>query len=131
MPHASTRKIEQRPWYPVGRDAGDAAEDDHVHDHRQSGLHDKPDRAEDGLLVLCDYVSLDEKGDEIPVLPEFLKINLEEAGLRLDDSRPLPGFLCLFHRKASPSWVPYAHARIVTPGYNYTKIAILSKYPNF
>ena len=94
MPHTSSGQIEQRSGNSVSRDTCDPAEDDHVHYDRQGGLDDKPDRTEDGLLVLGDDVALDEKGDEVSVLPEFLQVNLKEVILGLDDSGPLLRRLC-------------------------------------
>ena len=69
LPEAGTGQVEQRPGNAVGRDAGDAAEHDHVHDDREGGLDHVPHRPQDGLLVLGDDIALDEQGTEVPVGP--------------------------------------------------------------
>ena len=92
LPQAGTGQIEERSRYAVGRDAGDAAEHDHVHDDRESRLDDEPERAQDGLLVLGDDISFDKQGAQVPVLPQFLEIHREETVLRFDDKIPL--FFC-------------------------------------
>ena len=69
LPEAGTGQVEQRPGDAVGGDAGDAAEDDHVHDDREGGLDDVPDGAQDGLFVLGDDIALDEQGTQVPVGP--------------------------------------------------------------
>ena len=88
VPHTGSGEVEERPGYSVGRDAGDAAEHDHVHDDGQGRLHDEPDRSQDGLLVLGDDIALDEETAEVPVLPEFLEVHREEFVFRLDDDVP-------------------------------------------
>ena len=89
LPHAGARKVEERTGNAVGRDAGDAAEYYHIHYHRQRRLNHEPHWAEDGLLVLGDDVSLDEEGDEVAVLPDFLEVDLEEAVPWFDDRGPV------------------------------------------
>ena len=69
VPHAGTGEVEQRPGNAVGRDAGDAAEYDHVHQDRKGRLDHEPDRSEDRLLVLGDDVALDKQGTKVPVIP--------------------------------------------------------------
>ena len=69
LPEAGTGQVEQRTGNAVSRDAGDAAEHDHVHDDREGGLDHVPDRAQDSLLVLGDDVPLDKQGTEVPVGP--------------------------------------------------------------
>ena len=69
VPHAGAGEVEERPGHAVGRDAGDAAEHDHVHDDGEGRLHHEPGRSQDGLLVLGDYVALDKEAAQVPVLP--------------------------------------------------------------
>ena len=88
VPHRRTGEVEKRARDAVGRDPGDAAEDNHIHDDGQGGLHDKPDRAQDRLLVLGDDVALDEQGTEVAVGPQLLEVHGEELVLGLDDDVP-------------------------------------------
>ena len=69
LPQAGTCQVEQRPRDAVGRDAGDATENDHIHNDREGGLDHVPDGTQDGLLVLGDDIALDEQGTQVPVGP--------------------------------------------------------------
>ena len=69
VPHTGAGEVEEWPRHTVGRDAGDAAEYDHVHDDGEGRLHDEPDRSQYGLLVLGDDVALDKEAAQVPVLP--------------------------------------------------------------
>ena len=41
------------------------------------------------MLVLRDDVALDKKGNQIPIVPQFLAIDLKQLVLRLNDCGPL------------------------------------------
>ena len=69
LPEASTRQVEQRPGDAVSGNAGDTAEDDHIHNDREGGLDHVPDGTQDGLLILGDDIALDEQGTQVPVGP--------------------------------------------------------------
>lgn len=88
LPHADTAQVEERLRNAVGRDAGDAAEHHHVHNHGKCRLDQPPERPQDGLLVLGDDVTFHEKGKQITVIPHLLQIDLEEFVPRFDDGRP-------------------------------------------
>jgi hypothetical protein len=60
LPKTSTCKVKQWPGNSIGRNTGYAAENNHIHYHRQGGLYYIPDRAKDGLFVLGYDVALDE-----------------------------------------------------------------------
>ena len=60
VPHTCTGEVEKRPRNAVCRDSGYAAEDDHVHEDRQSRLNDEPYRTENSLFVLSDDIPFDE-----------------------------------------------------------------------
>ena len=89
IPHAGTSQIKQWSRHAVGGDACDATEHDHVHDDRQGGLHHKPQGSKNGLLILSDNITLDEKGNQIPIVPQLSQIHLEKLVSRLDDRGPL------------------------------------------
>ncbi|MCI5194610.1 MAG: hypothetical protein D3915_16110 [Candidatus Electrothrix sp. AU1_5] len=61
----------------------------------------EPVPPEDGLLIKCDKITLDEHRNQIPVSPQLLQINIKPAGLGLDDHIPLSlAYSCclfLFH----------------------------------
>ena len=69
MPQTGTGEVEQRSGNSVGRNACDTSEYDHVRYDREGGLYNEPDRPQDGLLVLCDDVALDEQTAEVTVAP--------------------------------------------------------------
>ena len=69
LPEAGSRQIKERPRNTVGRNTGDAAEHNHVHDDREGRLDNEPEGSQDGLLVLGDDVPLDKQGTQVAVLP--------------------------------------------------------------
>ena len=89
MPHGNTTQIEQRLRNAIGRNAGDATKHDHVHDDRQSGLYNPPQRAKDGLLVGHRNGALHKYGQKVTIVPYFFQIHLKKLVARLDDSGPI------------------------------------------
>ena len=89
LPKANAGKIKKRLRQPVGRDAGNAAEDDHVHDGGENRLDEIPQRAEDRLLVDGDDITLDHHHAEIAITPNLSEVHAEKAGVRLDDECPI------------------------------------------
>lgn len=77
--------IKERLRGAIGADAGQATEDEHVHDGGEEWLDDVPERAEDGLLILGDDVTLDVHDVEVAVVPEAFKVDVKEAAAGGDD----------------------------------------------
>ena len=88
LPEADAGEIEEGLGKTVGGDAGDAAEDDHVHDRGKNGLDEEPEGTEDGLLIDGDDVARHEHPEELPVLPDFPEVDVKQALLRADFKRP-------------------------------------------
>lgn len=97
-PEADACKVKQRLRKSVCADFCDAAEYDHEHDCGHNGLDKEPQRPENGLLVPCDDIALDEHAVKVSILPKFLEIYFEEARLRLDDRGPFARLCRLFLR---------------------------------
>lgn len=69
----------------IGADAGEATEHEHIHDRGEEWLDDVPERAEDGLLVLGNDVTLDIHDVEIAIMPEAFEVYVKEAAAGGDD----------------------------------------------
>jgi hypothetical protein len=85
IPAEQTAEIEEQPRNAVGRNAGDAAEDDDVDGGGDDRLEQMPERAEDGLLVAGNEIALDEQIEQVAVFPEFAPTKIEPSVGRLDD----------------------------------------------
>jgi len=75
QPTNVAREIEQRLRHAVGAHLGDATKHHHIHDDGEHGLYDKPQRAEDGLLVLHDDVALHKQRHQISVAPNLSQVH--------------------------------------------------------
>ena len=95
LPHAHAAKVKQGLRDAVGGDARDAAKHHHVHDDRQGGLDEPPQRAKDGLLVGHRDVALHKHRVEVAIVPYFLQVHLKKPVSRLDDGGPFLVFLFL------------------------------------
>ena len=69
LPEADTAEVKDRLRNIIGGDAGDTAEDDHIHEHREERRDEIPAHTEDGLLILHGDVALDKQPDEIFLIP--------------------------------------------------------------
>ena len=89
VPTYESGKIEHRLGHSVGGYASYAAEHKHEHNRCQHGLYEKPHRAEYGLLVERNDVSLDVHPQEIAIAPHLLEVEAEQSPFIVDDYVPL------------------------------------------
>jgi hypothetical protein len=100
VPGSYSSQVKQRRGQAIGRDIGQAAEDKGVHDRREQWLDKEPERAQDGLLIERNKIPADKKPQQIPVLPDVFKIELEKRILGLKYKIPVLGtFVCRFVHK--------------------------------
>src|SRR4029434_3221350 len=87
----------------IRRKAGYLAENHGVRQRGEERLEEVPGRPEDGLLVWCDEVSLDEKADQIAAAPQLTKPPVEPPAA-CGNHREVVGFTPLDHfaRATSP-----------------------------
>src|SRR5690606_916114 len=76
---------ENRVGNAVGRNAGEASENDRENDHRENRLDDRPADSEDGLGVADFDVAPDEEVKQVAVSGEFLEVDQLPAAFRFDD----------------------------------------------
>jgi hypothetical protein len=74
VPQHDTREVEQGLGCPIGRDACQATEHEHIHDGGEDGLDDKPQRTKDGLLVHRYNIALDVHIDQVAVFPDVFYV---------------------------------------------------------
>src|SRR5260221_11611757 len=68
----------------LGREFGEAAEKKRENQHREDGLDNHPEDADDGLLVADFDVAPDEKVEQFAIGPNFTEAKFEEAAGRID-----------------------------------------------
>lgn len=71
--------IEQRLRDAVRAHLGDAAENEHIHQHGQDRLNQVPQRPEYRLLVLNDDIAPHEEPDQVPIAPNLPKIQMPQG----------------------------------------------------
>ena len=93
LPQDRAAEIEHERRQPSRRQTGNVAENQREDNRRQKRLNERPRRAENGLLILRDKVALDEKTDQIAIVPNFLQIDVKPPVFRGNDG----GEFLFFH----------------------------------
>ncbi len=81
--------IEQEEGNAVGADFREVTEDEAVHDCGHQRIDNEPQWPQDGLLVLGDEITLDEKVDKIAVMDGFPDPKIKESAFRFKDESPV------------------------------------------
>jgi hypothetical protein len=66
---------EERVGYAIRRDLGKPSEEHRKDQHHEERLDDRPEEAERGLLVPDLHVAPRERGEQLPVVPEFTEVD--------------------------------------------------------
>ena len=103
------RHVEENLRDAVGAHLGNAAEDEHVHQHGKHRLNQVPQWPEDGLLILDDDIAPHKEPDQIAVSPNLPHVDLPQLLVWSDPQGP--GLIgCVFShpslRKNRPVWEP-------------------------
>jgi len=91
IPERDARIEEEEKRDVAGRHAHDEAEDHGENERGDDRLDEKPERAEDGLLLDGDQVAPDEHPEQLAVLPDLAERDVKQRFLRRDDLRPVLG----------------------------------------
>ena len=86
LPKADAAEVEHGLRDIIRRYAGDATENDNVHEHREQRRDEIPAETEDGLLELHRQVAFDEQPNEVLLLPKFLQSHALRITIRRYDS---------------------------------------------
>jgi hypothetical protein len=80
----------------IRRDLGDIRKYQDKHQASEEGLENIPGGTKNRLLVAGDEIPVNEAHYQFPVIPDLFPRNVEQAFVRLNDSRPLlMGNLCV------------------------------------
>jgi hypothetical protein len=98
VPRSDAGEVEKHGRQAIGRQLGQAAEDYCENESGQDGLDEKPQRAEDGLLVNGDEIATNEHPQEVAVVPDVAQLGVPPTRGGLKDHVPLLGIeCCAFH----------------------------------
>jgi len=81
VPRRGPGEVEEHRRETAGGDLCHPCEDDREDDRREQGLDEKPDRAEDGLLVNRHKVAPDKHPQQVAVVPDVAQAEIPPAGL--------------------------------------------------
>ena len=89
VPKRDTSHIEEGLGSAISGDAGQATKNEHIHDGGKDWLDEIPQRAQDGLLINGDDITLDIHAVKIAITPNTLEVNVKKASFGLDFNGPI------------------------------------------